>query len=397
VAEQRPPHPARPALPADGAAPVELRLGGAADILASLPAHTFGSCISDPPHAVGLGPWDILPSVGLLSELFRVMLPGAILALIADDRTCHRLVINVEKAGFVFLGLDAWVYARRRARRAAEPRIAFSPIIIARVPGRSLITDVDEARIPWKDDRDRDQARRANSLHTAKRRVYADDLDREKLYEPNPLGRCPTTVLATDPVLGRLSHIFCVPQLRDPAGHPAGKPPDLFAQLLRLYAPPGELTLDPFAGAAASGIAALATGRRALLIEKERTFFEMAQRNLAAAMAGDYRGVRFPAHSEDLSASDRTPEIMRNNEGLRDVEERVKEDEGCSLVTARQMAAELGISLRTLRRRVRDCGWPCIRLGKKTLRFDPRAIRAAVAAKGNKTWRTTSTGKTGTG
>jgi site-specific DNA-methyltransferase (adenine-specific) len=365
------------------APPVELRLGDAADILPTLPAHRFGSVIADPPHELGLGPWDVLPSVGLLGEILRVLKPGAFLVLIADDRTSHLLIASVERAGFTFLGLDIWVYASGRARRATEPRIAFSPIIIARAPGRSLITNVDEARIPWKDDRDREQARRARSLHTANRRVLGDDLDRGKLYEPNPRGRHPTNVLAADPVLGHLSHIFVVPKLRDPFGHPAGKPADLFAQLARLYSPPGTEILDPFCGAGPCGVAALAIGRPALLSEKEPNFHAMAERNIAAAKHGDFRGVRFPAHSAGLSASDRILEITRNNEELQDVEERARVDKPCRLVTAMQMAEMLHISVRTLRRRVRDCAWPCVRIGSKTLRFEPHEVLAA-AAKGER-------------
>lgn len=363
---------------------IELLQGEATTVLRTLPPMSFTACISDPGHGIGLGTWDIPPSVELLSEIRRVLVPGATLALIADDRTSHHLIVNVEQAGFRFLGLDAWVYAARRARRRAEPRVAFSPIIIARVPGRPLVTSLDEARIPWRDERDREQARRANTLHSARRRVYADGLDRTNVYEPSPLGRYPTNVIATDPLPGHLSHIFQVPQLRDPEGHPAGKPPELMAQLIRLYSPPGSVILDPFCGGAATGIAAGATRRGALLVERDPQFFALAQHNLAAAKAGNYRGVRMSPHPEDLSASDRTLENMRNNEELHNVEERARVDEPCTMATSRQMAAELHVSVRTLRRRVRNCGWPCIRLGNKTVRFDRKAVLAAAAAEGER-------------
>lgn len=51
--------------------------------------------------------------------------------------------------------------------------------------------------------------------------------------------------------------------------HPAEKPVALLDSLIRFSTAPGDTVLDPFAGSCATGVAALAAGRNAVLFEKE--------------------------------------------------------------------------------------------------------------------------------
>ncbi|MGB8296382.1 MAG: DNA methyltransferase, partial [Polyangia bacterium] len=285
--------------------------------------------------------------------------------------------------GFTYLGLNYWVFASGWGRGAHEPRAACAPIIIASVPGAKLVTNLDAARIPWSSDRDREQAGRANSLHGVERRVLGADLDRDTTYVPSPLGRVPTTVLATDPVLGHKSHLFQVPKVRDPQGHPAAKPVELMAHLLNIYAPRGGRVLDPFGGGGATGVAAILTGRHGLLIESDPKFAELARGNLDAAQQGDYR---LPARIDivALASGEMTRRVTRNtseNEVLRCPAKRATLETSPRSVRSDEMAALLGISVRTLRRRVRDGTIPAIRNGR-TVRFDPIAVFAALKQQG---------------
>jgi excisionase family DNA binding protein len=329
--------------------------------------------------------WDIGPPGPEFWRIVRrVLRQGAKLVVFSDDRIHHTLASNIEAAGFEVEGMCVWVFATGKPRTRTQPRPAVVPIIVARAPGRPLVTDLGEARIPWRDDKDRDRAARANTLSTARRRIYADDLDRNKIYTPDVRGRWPSNVLAEDDVLGHHQHIFQIPCVRDSAGHPAAKPVKLLAQLVRLYSPPGGLVLDPFAGGGSTGVAAMATGRRALLIERDPDFHEMARKNLSKAHRGDYRTDEIPAHFEDmtdLSASVRNCINTSDNEHLRATPERATLLEPDGLLTSRDMAKRLGISSRTLRRRVREEGWPCVRVGPKALRFDPEKVMAAISKK----------------
>lgn len=55
--------------------------------------------------------------------------------------------------------------------------------------------------------------------------------------------------------------------------HPTVKPVDLMRWLVRLICPPGGTILDPFAGSGTTGMACLAEGFKAVLIEREAEYF----------------------------------------------------------------------------------------------------------------------------
>lgn len=54
--------------------------------------------------------------------------------------------------------------------------------------------------------------------------------------------------------------------------HPTVKPIDLMRWLTRLVTPPGGLVLDPFAGSGTTGVACIAEGFKAVLVEREERF-----------------------------------------------------------------------------------------------------------------------------
>ena len=68
-----------------------------------------------------------------------------------------------------------------------------------------------------------------------------------------------------------------IPQAND---HPTPKPWQLFAHFMRLHTPDGGTVLDPFAGAGTAGVAAMRTGRKAVLVELEEKYCEMAAKRL---------------------------------------------------------------------------------------------------------------------
>ena len=83
---------------------------------------------------------------------------------------------------------------------------------------------------------------------------------------------------------------FCkAPLWRGPservAGHPTPKPIWLMREQIRASVPPGGLVLDPFAGSGTTGLAAILESRRAILIEREAEYVEIARRRIEAARA----------------------------------------------------------------------------------------------------------------
>jgi site-specific DNA-methyltransferase (adenine-specific) len=68
--------------------------------------------------------------------------------------------------------------------------------------------------------------------------------------------------------------------------HPTVKPLDLMAYLCRLVTPPAGIVLDPFMGSGTTVKAAISEGFRAIGIERDPAYFEMAQHRLNGAQMG---------------------------------------------------------------------------------------------------------------
>ena len=68
-------------------------------------------------------------------------------------------------------------------------------------------------------------------------------------------------------------------------GHPAPFPTELPRRLIKLYTKPGDLVLDPFMGAGATGVAAVQTGRHYVGYDISAEYCEMARKRIAAVVA----------------------------------------------------------------------------------------------------------------
>jgi DNA modification methylase len=69
--------------------------------------------------------------------------------------------------------------------------------------------------------------------------------------------------------------------------HPVAFPTELPTRCILATTDPGDVVLDPYSGAASTGVAAVRSGRRYIGIEREERFFDMACRRLAAVSGED--------------------------------------------------------------------------------------------------------------
>jgi site-specific DNA-methyltransferase (adenine-specific)/modification methylase len=69
-------------------------------------------------------------------------------------------------------------------------------------------------------------------------------------------------------------------RLKDPK-HPTQKPLKVMRKLIELASLPGDVVLDPFAGVASTGVAALELGRRFIGMENDQKYFEASCKRLA--------------------------------------------------------------------------------------------------------------------
>lgn len=75
-------------------------------------------------------------------------------------------------------------------------------------------------------------------------------------------------------------------QVAQNTGHPTSKPLPLLIDLVRLFTDEGETILDPFAGSGTTGVAAKLNGRRAILIERDEKYCEVAANRLRQTEQG---------------------------------------------------------------------------------------------------------------
>jgi excisionase family DNA binding protein len=375
------PSPSPPAVPADDER-VRLVEGDAVAVLATLEPESIDAVICDPPHGILRADWDRRPSVELWQGVCRVLRPGALLLAMCAAKTYHRAVCDIEDAGFEIYDMIIWGFATGCPWNTAHLKDAHCPIVFARKPGPCRPLNIADCRIPYASDADAKDIHRIDTLRADGNRrpgVYNASLDVSAAahapFKPDAGGRYPSNVILLEPALGAWDKFFLVPKARTPDGHPTAKPVELVAWFLKLFTARDALVLDPFAGGGSLGVAALLTGRRALLIERESRFAEMARKNLAAAREGNFGMpkrvdlVTLAADDTPLCGSKNTSE----NEALRCPPKRATLEPSDRLETRDGMAARLGISTRTLRRRVRDGKIPSIPNGR-TVRFDPIAV-----------------------
>jgi DNA modification methylase len=81
--------------------------------------------------------------------------------------------------------------------------------------------------------------------------------------------------------------IFAVPPTAPTSrAHPVDKPVGLLAHLIEPVVPPGGLVLDPFMGGGSTILAARGLGRRAVGIESEERYCEVAANRLRQDVLG---------------------------------------------------------------------------------------------------------------
>ena len=99
----------------------KLMLGDNMASLKKLPDNSIDSIVTDPPYALTpskgakggfMGKlWDSeVPSVEFWKEVYRVLKPGGHILSFGGTRTYHRMVVNIEDAGFEIRDQIMWIY-----------------------------------------------------------------------------------------------------------------------------------------------------------------------------------------------------------------------------------------------------------------------------------------------
>lgn len=290
---------------------VTLYNGDCLQALKRLPDQSIDSVVTDPPYGLsataknyGLSKvasiWDYdVPSVEIWQEVLRVMKPGAHLVAFSGTRTYHRMVVNVEDAGFEIRDQIGWIYSEGMPKGRACLKPSWEPAVLARAPmvgstpknvaafGTGTL-NIEECRIETEEKLVRPAVNRSNDT------VFKSGLGAGVQEEPE--GRWPANVIhdGSDAVLeemGEYARFYYAAKAskreRNGTQHPTVKPVKLMRYLCRMITPKGGIVLDPFAGSGSTGQAAIEEGFGAVLMERDATYCDDIRRRLALWLEED--------------------------------------------------------------------------------------------------------------
>ena len=87
--------------------------GDCLEQMKTLEDNSVDSIVSDPPYGISFmaKKWDYdVPSVEVWKEAMRVLKPGGHALIACGTRTQHRMVVNIEDAGFEIRDVVSWIY-----------------------------------------------------------------------------------------------------------------------------------------------------------------------------------------------------------------------------------------------------------------------------------------------
>jgi DNA modification methylase len=299
-------------------------------LLAKLPASSVDCVITDPPYGIQFHgeAWDGADiyrtahkdgerlrdgeafsrwTSQWAAECRRVLKPGGHLLAFGAPRTFHRLASGVEDAGLQIRDVLMWVYAQGAPKARKLPggqasllKPAYEPILLARKPLQGTTPRNLKA---WGTGALNTEASRVNGYWPAHLALsHAPGCTKARCTK-----ECPAGLLdVAHPELRPSRLFFCAKASKQEreAGcdelplrsdvlysrpavrlrrnvHPTVKPVALMRWLVALVTPPGGVVLDPFAGSASTGIAAVMEDRVFLGIEREPKYIDIACARLA--------------------------------------------------------------------------------------------------------------------
>ncbi len=303
---------------------ISLFQGDCLDVMRGMESNSIDSIVTDPPYGLSFmgKKWDYeVPSVAIWEEALRILKPGGFLLSFSGTRTYHRMVVNIEDAGFEIRDQLGWLYGSGmpktmdldKAVQKIDPtnsewkgwgtalKPAFEPICMARKPFSGTLTrnviehgvgglNIDDTRIPGDNPSiaRRESARKSGNApgrpteytHTINDRTSPDVYMKDR--EAELLGRYPANIIhdGSDEVIDVLPdvarffyHAKASKADREGSTHPTVKPVAVMAYLIKLVTPKGGRVLDPFAGSGTTGMAAIQSGFNGVLIEMDADYY----------------------------------------------------------------------------------------------------------------------------
>ena len=239
----------------------------------------------------------------------KLLKPGGHLLAFSASRNYHRMAVAIEDAGFEIRDQLMWLYGSGFPKShnlgdgwgtALKP--AHEPIVMARkfIEGTNKNNREKYGTGGINIDGCRVEGGRfpANVMHDGSEEVLSGFPNTKTTYVSNHHQNNRTTESA----VGNLGHpgnqgfnddgsaaryFYCPKVSKSERGedntHPTVKPQELMKYLCRLVTPVGGTVLDPFMGSGSTGMAAKDEGFEFIGIEKEKEYFEIAEKRINSA------------------------------------------------------------------------------------------------------------------
>ena len=239
-------------------------------------------------------------------ELFmKVLKPGGHLLAFSGSRTYHRMAVAIEDAGFNIRDQIMWLYGSGFPKShnlgdgwgtALKP--AHEPIVLARkkIEGTNKQNREKYGTAGLNIDACRVGLSEGDDPRLGGKGTWKTDKMAKDVYDggytgvetgSSELGRFPANVMHNGLEEDWARYFYCPKTSKAEKGkdnsHPTVKPIKLMKYLCRLVTPKGGTVLDPFMGSGSTGIAAKNEGFEFIGIEREKEYFEIAERRVSVA------------------------------------------------------------------------------------------------------------------
>lgn len=244
-----------------------LHYGDCLDLMRDVPSASVDLIAADLPYGTTNCAWDsVIPFAALWEQFERLITPRGVIVLTASQPFTSALAMSNPswfKYALVWEKACATGFwdAKLRPLKAHEDVLIFAPGGVSNGTRGVRATYNPQMRV--------------GAAYTVKRGGTEVSLSAST-------GRS----IRTDTVNAGTRYPRSVMQFANETGfHPTQKPVALFEYLIRTYSNEGDTVLDCCAGSGTTGVAAINTGRRAILMEQDAQYVEVSRARCDAALS----------------------------------------------------------------------------------------------------------------
>ena len=243
--------------------------GDSKDVLKTIQDNSVDLLASDPPYAISFmgKEWDkALPDKEIWEECYRVLKPGAFIAVMSSPRSdvLYRMIMDLEGVGF---------------------DMSFSPILWTYHSGFPKASDTRKVMEKRGENGDKYEGSKLGfqPKPAVEHIIIGMKPHGQKSYIDNVLNfeALPEGVKMTYPFLQVPKPSKKEKNLGiDKNFHPTTKPVKLMSYIITLFTREGDWVLDPFLGSGTTGIASKLLNRNFVGIEREQEYMDIIQQRL---------------------------------------------------------------------------------------------------------------------